>query len=72
MSFLTAHLGYEIPSPAILEKIGTAFRRAVPRTTGSSARDTTRVRSSRHHTSGTDAGPASVVQWVLSGGPYTV
>ena len=42
MSFLTAHLGYEIPSPAILEKIGTAFRRAVPRTTGSRARDTTR------------------------------
>jgi hypothetical protein len=28
-SFLTAHLGYEIPSPAILEKIGTGFRRAV-------------------------------------------
>ena len=29
--FLTAHLGYPIPSPAILEKIGTAFRRAVAR-----------------------------------------
>src|SRR6201987_2564084 len=29
VSFLTTHLGYEIPSPAILEKIGTAFRRAV-------------------------------------------
>src|SRR6202167_2024929 len=29
VSFLTAHLGYEIPSPAIFEKIGTAFRRAV-------------------------------------------
>ena len=29
VSFLTAHLGYQIPSPAILEKIGTAFRRAV-------------------------------------------
>ena len=29
VSFLTSHLGYEIPSPAILEKIGTAFRRAV-------------------------------------------
>ena len=29
VSFLTAHLGYPIPSPAILEKIGTAFRRAV-------------------------------------------
>ena len=29
VSFLTAHLGCEIPSPAILEKIGTAFRRAV-------------------------------------------
>ena len=28
VSFLTAHLGYEIPSPAILEKIGTAFRKA--------------------------------------------
>jgi hypothetical protein len=25
-SFMTAHLGYPIPSPAILEKIGTAFR----------------------------------------------
>ena len=30
-SFMTAHLGYPIPSPAILEKIGTAFRRAVDR-----------------------------------------
>jgi hypothetical protein len=30
-SFMTAHLGYSIPSPAILEKIGTAFRRAVDR-----------------------------------------
>jgi hypothetical protein len=30
-SFLTAHLGYVIPSPAILEKIGTGFRRAVDR-----------------------------------------
>ena len=29
VSFLTAHLGFEIPSPAILEKIGTAFRCAV-------------------------------------------
>ena len=29
VSFLTQHLGYPIPSPAILEKIGTAFRRAV-------------------------------------------
>jgi hypothetical protein len=29
VSFLTAHLGYEIPSPAIFEKIGTAFRCAV-------------------------------------------
>ena len=27
--FLTAHLDDEIPSPAIFEKIGTAFRRAV-------------------------------------------
>ena len=26
VSFLTAHLGYDIPSAAILEKIGTAFR----------------------------------------------
>ena len=24
-SFMTAHLGYPIPSPAILDKIGTAF-----------------------------------------------
>jgi hypothetical protein len=31
VSFMTAHLGYSIPSPAILEKIGTAFRRAVDR-----------------------------------------
>ena len=29
VSFLTAHLDYQIPSPAIFEKIGTAFRRAV-------------------------------------------
>ena len=29
VSFLTGHLDYEIPSPAIFEKIGTAFRRAV-------------------------------------------
>jgi hypothetical protein len=31
VSFLTAHLGYPIPSPAIFEQIGTAFRRAVER-----------------------------------------
>jgi hypothetical protein len=31
VSFLTAHLGYPIPSPAIFERIGTAFRRAVSR-----------------------------------------
>ena len=30
-SFMTAHLGCPIPSPAILEKIGTAFRKAVDR-----------------------------------------
>ena len=29
ISFLTQHLGNPIASPAILEKIGTAFRRAV-------------------------------------------
>jgi hypothetical protein len=29
VSFLTAHLGNPIPSPAILEKIGTAFRKSV-------------------------------------------
>src|SRR6478752_1576559 len=29
VSFLTAHLGYPIPSPAIFDKIGTAFRRGV-------------------------------------------
>ena len=29
VSFLTAHLGYGIPSPAIMKRIGTAFRRAV-------------------------------------------
>ena len=27
--FMTAHLGYPIPSPAIMEKMGTAFRHAV-------------------------------------------
>jgi hypothetical protein len=26
VSFMTAHLGYPIPSPAIMEKMGTAFR----------------------------------------------
>jgi hypothetical protein len=31
VSFMTAHLGYPIPSPAIMEKIGTAFRKAVDR-----------------------------------------
>ena len=31
VSFMTAHLGYPIPSPAILEKIGAAFRKAVDR-----------------------------------------
>jgi hypothetical protein len=31
VTFLTRHLGYPIPSPAILERIGTAFRRAVQR-----------------------------------------
>jgi hypothetical protein len=29
VSFLTQHLGNPIPSPAIFEKIGLAFRRAV-------------------------------------------
>ena len=29
VSFMTGHLGCHIPSPAILEKIGTRFRRAV-------------------------------------------
>jgi len=29
MSFMTAHLGFPIPSPAIMEKMGIAFRRAV-------------------------------------------
>ena len=28
---MTAHLGYQIPSPAILEKLGTAFHWAVDR-----------------------------------------
>jgi hypothetical protein len=31
VSFMTQHLGNPIPSPAILEKIGTAFRRSVTR-----------------------------------------
>jgi hypothetical protein len=34
VSFLTAHLGNPIPSPAIFDKIGTAFRRAVGRFAG--------------------------------------
>ena len=29
MTFMTGHLGYPIPSPAIMEKIGTKFRRSV-------------------------------------------
>jgi hypothetical protein len=29
VSFLTSHLGFPIPSPALLEKIGLRFRRAV-------------------------------------------
>jgi hypothetical protein len=29
VGFMTRHLGYPIPSPAIMEKIGTAFRRSV-------------------------------------------
>ncbi|MEZ5086982.1 MAG: hypothetical protein R2722_12265 [Tessaracoccus sp.] len=29
VSFMTQHLGQPIPSPAILEKMGTRFRRAV-------------------------------------------
>ncbi|MDI3313445.1 MAG: hypothetical protein QJR12_03905 [Mycobacterium sp.] len=31
VSFMTAHLGYPIPSPAIIEKIGATFRKAVER-----------------------------------------
>ena len=31
VSFLTTHLGYPIPSPAVFDKIGTAFRNAVRR-----------------------------------------
>ena len=31
VSFMTAHLGYPIPSPAIMDKIGTGFRTAVGR-----------------------------------------
>lgn len=31
VSFLTAHLGYPIPSPALLEKVGNRFRREVHR-----------------------------------------
>lgn len=31
VSFLTQHLGNPIPSPAIFDKIGTAFRRSVAR-----------------------------------------
>jgi len=28
-SFMTGHLGYPIPTPAIMEKMGTAFRHSV-------------------------------------------
>lgn len=31
VSFMTQHLGLPIPSPAVMEKIGTRFRRAVTR-----------------------------------------
>ena len=31
VSLMTAHQGYPIPSPAIMEKLGVAFRRAVQR-----------------------------------------
>src|SRR5437764_7775810 len=31
VSFLTAHLGNPIPSPALFDKIGVAFRKAVSR-----------------------------------------
>jgi hypothetical protein len=31
VSFMTGHLGYPIPSPAIMDKIGAAFRKAVDR-----------------------------------------
>ena len=31
VSFMTGHLGLPIPSPAVMEKIGTRFRRAVHR-----------------------------------------
>ena len=33
VSFMATHLGYEIPSPAILEKIGTAAGDEPPATT---------------------------------------
>jgi hypothetical protein len=29
VTFLTRHLGFPIPSPAVIEKIGTRFRRSV-------------------------------------------
>ncbi|MFH5823208.1 hypothetical protein [Georgenia sp. AZ-5] len=29
VTFMTRHLGFPIPSPAIMEKIGTKFRRSV-------------------------------------------
>src|SRR3954447_26729832 len=29
VAFMTRHLGLPIPSPAVMEKIGTSFRRAV-------------------------------------------
>jgi hypothetical protein len=31
VSFMTQHLGYPIPSPAIMEKVGTRFRQSVKR-----------------------------------------
>ena len=42
VSFMTAHLGNPIPSPAIMEKIGTAFHRSV--TSFAAIQPTTRPR----------------------------
>lgn len=33
VGFMTRHLGLPIPSPAVMEKIGTRFRRATTRAT---------------------------------------
>jgi hypothetical protein len=56
VSFMTAHLGNPIPSSAILEKISTAFRKAVDRFAVDNkipvvrlGRDDRKIEEIRHH-----------------------